>query len=755
MKSHSQDPYVAFLNKFSFDIITQIFSYLNQRDCLNCMKVCRTWYNDIPQYTAENWRTLRISSQEVIHGLINQRLLRCLGNHVKNVILITMNQDKVYTILQILQKSGCHGIESLEFFSCSVNPTIKDQIKFSYLLGKVASFKLTHLKMIRMNWSFVLLSILVACPHLTHFTFSPNYRHDGDAEDIELAEATQFDLREKVLERLVYLNIEAKIPSLDYQVQDIIKKCPNLRYYIGTAAGQPGALESLRRKAISLGYLMKWCPKLVYYVGDCTYYYNYHPQKNEFLLPSSTSTTTNDNSDDIYLQQYPFYHLALCDHDNYDENIGYLNKYQDTLTHIKLVGYPNHDEDSPSSYSYISVLNRIQTPHLRILHIEHVDFDLNSSISLLNTCHATIQEIYLGAITKITGNTIQYLDKSMIQRLKILPRLCTLTLNHIQLTEPDETTSMMLLERLPSLENLNIQEKSSLILSVQAVSLIKDHIKELKLKDPHYPANQIIPPETIDTLVSSGTLLETLEFNLKNVPYQLLFSVARLPALKSLNVYWIESSLLWNRSKNHKEEEREHEKNLLQFIHLLLRRCSPHQDCSTTSSSSLTVVHNKHSNAIPSTIQQPPSNIERLILYCVPSLSFDMLDALGDLPCLNQLVLAINRGSSLCRISTTCTTVTSTDATFDNAVSPKEYQNEMMNIDLQGLMSLLRKSRRLKSLTFVGAQSSGARTPSEIIKAFYYKQEWIHDPLRQYNITFMWINKNVLFSVEDIVIKKC
>ncbi|KAI9246732.1 hypothetical protein BDA99DRAFT_576546 [Phascolomyces articulosus] len=754
MKNHSQDPYVGFLNKFSFDIITQIFSYLNQRDCLNCMKVCRTWYNDIPQYTAENWRTLRISSQEVIHGLINQRLLRCLGNHVKNVILITMNQDKVYTILQILKKSGCHGIESLEFFSCSVKPTRKDQIKFSYLLGKVASFQLTHLKMIRMNWSFVLLSILVACPHLTHFTFRPNYRC-GDAEDIELAEATQFDLREKVLERLVYLNIEAKIPSLDYQVQDIIKKCPNLRYYIGTAAGQPGALESLRRKAISLGYLMKWCPKLVYYVGDCTYYYNYHPQKNEFLLPSS-STTTNDNSDDIYLQQYPFYHLALCDHDNYDENIDYLNKYQDTLTHIKLVGYPNHDEDSPSSYSYISVLNRIQTPHLRILHIEHVDFDLNSSISLLNTCHATIQEIYLGAITKITGNTIQYLDKSMIQRLKILPRLCTLTLNHIQLTEPDETTSMMLLERLPSLVNLNIQEKSSFILSVQAVSLIKDHIKELKLKDPHYPANQIIPPETIDTLVSSGSVLETLEFRLNNVTYQLLFSAAHLPALKSLSVSWIKSSVFWNRSKNHKEEERENEKNLLHFIYLLLRRSPPNQDCSTTSSSSLTAVYNKHSNIITSAIQPPPSNIERLNLHCVPSLSFDMLDALGDLPCLNQLILAISKCGCLPTISTTRDPdTTGTDAMFDNAVSPKEYQNEMMNIDLQGLMSLLRKSRRLKLITFFGVHSSGARRPSEIIKTCYYKQEWTHDPLRQYKTTIIAVNKKGLLFVEDVVIEKC
>ncbi|KAI9250965.1 hypothetical protein BDA99DRAFT_575298, partial [Phascolomyces articulosus] len=104
-----------------YDIILRIFSYLSQHDCLMCMSTCRDWYNRIPQYTENNWKTLRITRRDFyvvfnrqIRFIENKRRDKCLGKHVKNIIFDSFEDSyELYTIMDYLVELFCDEIESL------------------------------------------------------------------------------------------------------------------------------------------------------------------------------------------------------------------------------------------------------------------------------------------------------------------------------------------------------------------------------------------------------------------------------------------------------------------------------------------------------------------------------------------------------------------------------------------------------------------------------------------------------------------
>ena len=95
----------GFLKNDSYDIISNIFVYLDQRDCLNCMATCREWCDDIPQFTQDNWKTISFEGTE-----ISEHQKRNLGKHVKDV---TVCFDSGATMIQQLLDCGCTEIESL------------------------------------------------------------------------------------------------------------------------------------------------------------------------------------------------------------------------------------------------------------------------------------------------------------------------------------------------------------------------------------------------------------------------------------------------------------------------------------------------------------------------------------------------------------------------------------------------------------------------------------------------------------------
>ena len=104
---------IGFLKKLSYDIISEIFLYLNQEDCLNCMATCREWYARIPQYTQANWETLHLDQNG-----ITQPEERNLGKHVKHVLFYYMQADLLSKMMQKLLDCGCTEIESLGKMLC-------------------------------------------------------------------------------------------------------------------------------------------------------------------------------------------------------------------------------------------------------------------------------------------------------------------------------------------------------------------------------------------------------------------------------------------------------------------------------------------------------------------------------------------------------------------------------------------------------------------------------------------------------------
>ncbi|KAI9498903.1 hypothetical protein BDB00DRAFT_325222 [Zychaea mexicana] len=101
----------AIFDQLPFDIVSTIFSFVHQADVLTCMAVCRAWYDRVPQYTEKLWRTIHITSPDVLTA--SYRRDRCLGSHVKSVVFETVPEEQLYSTMRKLVELGCDGIETL------------------------------------------------------------------------------------------------------------------------------------------------------------------------------------------------------------------------------------------------------------------------------------------------------------------------------------------------------------------------------------------------------------------------------------------------------------------------------------------------------------------------------------------------------------------------------------------------------------------------------------------------------------------
>ena len=89
------------------DVFTEIVSYVNQVDCIECMAVCRRWHKLIPQYGKEVWKELEISEKS--WSKFNNAMSQCLS-HVEKVSF--PNAQNPHKQLQRLERQGCN-IQSL------------------------------------------------------------------------------------------------------------------------------------------------------------------------------------------------------------------------------------------------------------------------------------------------------------------------------------------------------------------------------------------------------------------------------------------------------------------------------------------------------------------------------------------------------------------------------------------------------------------------------------------------------------------
>ena len=108
---------LGFMTALPSDIIPEIFSYLDQKSSLECMAVCRYWYDAVPQHVEKLWYSLRLHSRDAY--MDHQRRERCVGKHVKEVVLepprssFQVEEQEVYILIQKVSEWGCTSIRKL------------------------------------------------------------------------------------------------------------------------------------------------------------------------------------------------------------------------------------------------------------------------------------------------------------------------------------------------------------------------------------------------------------------------------------------------------------------------------------------------------------------------------------------------------------------------------------------------------------------------------------------------------------------
>ncbi|KAI9494287.1 hypothetical protein BDB00DRAFT_903843 [Zychaea mexicana] len=100
-----------------FNIVNNVFSYLDQRDYLTCMATCRRGYSKVPQYAkAVVWKTVQFTTRDMCQNNKNNHRVRCLGTHVKKAIFKAFKkEDELYNVMRkVFNEWGCIEIESIE-----------------------------------------------------------------------------------------------------------------------------------------------------------------------------------------------------------------------------------------------------------------------------------------------------------------------------------------------------------------------------------------------------------------------------------------------------------------------------------------------------------------------------------------------------------------------------------------------------------------------------------------------------------------
>ncbi|KAG2220797.1 hypothetical protein INT45_012466 [Circinella minor] len=467
------------------------------------------------------------------------------------------------------------------------------------------------------------------------------------------------------------------------------------------------------------GFVLSRCPQLEFYAGDGSY----GDRKNfiqdaltprSAILLSTTTTTNSSNNNDTNSngnnnkQQSPFQYFCPGENYNTDQIISVLRKYKDTLKHIKMF-FP-----APGSpFDYTDIFESIAMQNLRTLCCDIMDYSMVSIITLLNTCHNTIQEVQLQA-----NDDSYILDAPALQSLQTLPQLRTLAIKPI--TFADESSVVALLKRLPALENLILKQNKPITLPKEAGPLLKN-LRHLTLtrgytweRDETQRECRLLKDSNLFvSLAQSGSKLESVKLKSckdDGISFLILDSLADFPLLKSLNVRGIDR--YFNGERNEEKEEQHMLKLLNRFLY------GPANSI------------NNNITAVPST------KIENLTLSQVSKLTYDMLHILSDFVNLQTLEVILSGGYG-----------------NDKNVSPVLPDGELLNVNLCGIMELLRKCKKLKRVNFQPMISFGEHLPSYYLEEKLAEEQKDNFQLQKFIVQgpeLPFYDKNLEVSVEII-----
>ncbi|KAI9246682.1 hypothetical protein BDA99DRAFT_543159 [Phascolomyces articulosus] len=264
------------------DIVYTIFNFIDQKDCIECMCTCRSWYREIPSYAFKVWEQVDIdptSWPRYTHAMLD-----CLGLHVKK---ITISRLDACHILEKLKDKGCTRINRIEITN-PVYHTADDKdrhtsfdtkdVKFFNTIGQ---FNHTLQELYIMDYpSYISATDLMhRFPHLTHLSLLYSnkihnlWEQESTNSNNDTIIATSHDKNELSSHHKNMIYLHLKIP----RCQDIkttllptLKRCSQLKCLLVTAS------DSARRRLpindenndtpsrIELDSIIQLCPHLEY-----------------------------------------------------------------------------------------------------------------------------------------------------------------------------------------------------------------------------------------------------------------------------------------------------------------------------------------------------------------------------------------------------------------------------------------------------------------------------------------------------------
>ncbi|KAI9485127.1 hypothetical protein BDB00DRAFT_942663 [Zychaea mexicana] len=249
-----------FTHVFPAETVTDIFSYLDQKECIECMEVCRRWYDLIPSFTTRVWHQLKVSSSSAGYDndgnaisccwlQSNIALLQCLGPHVKDVSICFQDTRSV---LERLYTQRCE-IKCLEInnhkptLKRNKRPTTNDSIRLPVVITLFAP-TLTQLSITSHPCDVSLTMLLDTLPALTHLSVTFNNSGYQNLSNTEVGQrkrrrssfgvlssaATLDNNNNNSNTHLVYLHLDNAL-NFDTRIQPILHRCPELQYLLITS----------------------------------------------------------------------------------------------------------------------------------------------------------------------------------------------------------------------------------------------------------------------------------------------------------------------------------------------------------------------------------------------------------------------------------------------------------------------------------------------------------------------------------------
>lgn len=115
------DPCNQNLSRLPLEINHRIFANFTQRECIECMRVCRLWRRWMAKWTIDHWKTIRLRNHDLDHL---DPLLYMITSYVRHIVVLQPSQKSIMKVIDKLVSIGFTQIETFSKLSSLCSTTV-------------------------------------------------------------------------------------------------------------------------------------------------------------------------------------------------------------------------------------------------------------------------------------------------------------------------------------------------------------------------------------------------------------------------------------------------------------------------------------------------------------------------------------------------------------------------------------------------------------------------------------------------------